>query len=391
MRNVTGAVARGDDFFDRTAELAHFWQELETDNLLFLAPRRIGKTSILRRIEETADARDYQTAFLDVSDCTDELAFTRRLYTAILATTFSTPVWTSIEHSRLGKLISRVQKVGGVGFNVELRADGGKWAELGEELADALNRLDGRWLLEIDELPVFVLKLLKDGERENSDRIRGFLYWLRRLRLEYPAIRWILAGSIGLDTVSARLNVSDAINDLRIVSVGAFSPAVAHDFLRALADSYNIRLGDDVRERILARIGWLAPYYLQLAFSQLRHLPAPSVEDADRAIDTLLQPQHKAHFDYWRQRLTQELDRADAGHAILLVNACVRDPAGTPRETLSGVLAQSIPDATRREERLRYLLDVLVNDGYLVDHEHRFRLRFSLLREYWLKRIAPPE
>jgi hypothetical protein len=44
---------------------------------------------------------------------------------------------------------------------------------------------------------------------------------MRRLRLEFPAVRWMLAGSIGLDTVTARLNVADAINDLRIVSLAA--------------------------------------------------------------------------------------------------------------------------------------------------------------------------
>ena len=32
MRNITGAVAEGDDFFNRSNEMAVFWRDLETDN-----------------------------------------------------------------------------------------------------------------------------------------------------------------------------------------------------------------------------------------------------------------------------------------------------------------------------------------------------------------------
>jgi hypothetical protein len=342
-------------------------------------------------MEETAGDHGFQAVFLDVSPCADELAFVRRLYTAILQTSFSDRLWAGIQQSALGKAIARVQKAGGYGFSVEFRSDSTDWARLGEELADALNRLDGQWLLQIDELPVFALKLLGPRGAEEGARIREFLYWLRRLRLEYPKIRWILAGSIGLDTVSARLNISDSINDLRIVSVGAFTRPVAYEFLGALSRSYAMPLADAVCERICDRIGWLAPYYLQLVFSQLRHLRAPGVADVDAAIENLLQPQFKAHFDYWRQRLVLELDAVDAGHATLLLNAAVRDPDGATLATFSGVLAGSIADVAHRQDRLRYLLDILVNDGYLVEHDRRYRLRFALLREYWLRRVAPPE
>jgi uncharacterized protein len=40
---------------------------------------------------------------------------------------------------------------------------------------------------------------------------------------------------------------------------------------------------------------------------------------------------------------------------------------------------------------MRYLLDVLQNDGYLVEENKRWRFRSPLLREYWFRRIAPPE
>ena len=394
MRNITGAVASGDDFFDRQAEVTQFWRDLETDSLLLLAPRRVGKTSILVRLQEQAEQHGFQAAILrDVSDCKDELAFVKHLSAAILESDRASMFWRTIENSRLGQLFGRVQKAGGAGFNIEFRSgDTLDWERLGEELADALNRVDGQWLLLVDELPVFITNLLGTApSADQAARIRQFLYWLRRLRLAYPKLRWLLTGSIGLDTVTSRLNVSDSINDLRIVSLGPFSESTAHAFLNTLAESYDKPLPEPVRQRILERVGWLAPFYLQLAFKQLREYPGPlTPEAADRAIDSLLEPQYKTHFDYWRQRLLLELDPADASQALEMLTAAARDPQGATLATLSQVLANFVGDARIRQERLRYLLDVLLNDGYLVEHDRRYRFRFPLLREYWLRRVAPP-
>ena len=393
MRNITGSVTFGDDFFDRQSEIARFWRDLETDSLLLLAPRRVGKTSILRRLQEQAGEHGFQAAiFRDVSDCKDELAFVKHLSEAILESDRATAFWRVIENSKLGQFFGRVQKAGGAGFSIEFRSGSADWERLGEDLADALNRVDGQWFLLIDELPVFITNLLgPDPNSEQAARMRQFLYWLRRLRLAYPKLRWLLSGSIGLDTVTARLNASDSINDLRIVSVGAFSEPVAHDFLNALANAYDKPLSEPVRQRILERVGWLAPFYLQLAFKQLREHPGPlTPEAADLAIDSLLEPQNKTLFDYWRQRLFDELGRGDASHARELLTAAARDPLGATLSTLSQVLASFVADARVRQDRLRYLLDVLVNDGYLVEHERRYRFRFPLLREYWLRRVAPP-
>src|SRR5258706_8791166 len=123
-----------------------------------------------------------------------------------------------------------------------------KWARMGEELADALEPLDRPSLIQVDELPVFALKLLNRTDDTDQSRIREFLYWLRRLRLQYPKIRWMLAGSIGVDTVASRLNIADSINDLRIETLGAFDNPPAHALLQRLAGAYGIELDLPVRE-----------------------------------------------------------------------------------------------------------------------------------------------
>ena len=392
MRNVTGAVAQGKDFFNRINEMATFWRDLETDNLLLLAPRRVGKTSLMRKMAEDAGDHGFYPVFVDVSDCADEMRFVQRLYSAILENDPGDLLWNHIKDSWLGKTIGRVQKVGGAGFSLEFKATDTGWARLGEELADALSKLDCRWLIQIDELPVFVLKLLDHDDSAQRIRVREFLYWLRRLRLEFGDVRWLLAGSIGLDTVTTRLNMADSINDLRIETLGAFDAATAEALIVALASEYHKDLGETVRRYIVTRTGWPAPFYLQLIFHELRDIEGPIANtDVDRAIEDLLGPHHRNYFDYWRQRLFEELGRPEADSATTLLNMACRAPEGVTRIALSHALASAIGEPEAREEKLRYLLDILHNDGYLVEEHRRWRFRSPLLREYWLRRVAPPE
>jgi uncharacterized protein len=392
VQNVTGQVVEGDNFFDRRRELDRFWDGLETDNLLLLAPRRVGKTSLLRRMKADAESHGFTAVCIDVSDCQDELRFVQRLYAAILEhQDAGDRIWKTMKGNWLGKTIRRAKKMGALGFSIEFGADEPKWDRMGEELADALTGLGGRTLIQVDELPVFVVKLLNRGNEADQGRIREFLYWLRRLRVQYPTVRWMLAGSIGLDTVASRLNIADSINDLRIETLGAFDSTTSHALLQALAETYGLELGDAAREHIITRVGWAIPYYLQLIFDKVRHCKKPEPGDVDRAVDSLLDPSHKSLFDYWRQRLRDELGRPDSDHAMALLHPASRVAEGVRHGILKQALGAAVGDADAREEKMRYLLDVLQNDGYLVEEDGRWRFRSPLLREFWRRRIAPPE
>jgi hypothetical protein len=280
----------------------------------------------------------------------------------------------------------------GVGGGLDLQNDAQPdWREVGEALAATLAELDGTWLLCVDELPVFVLKLL--GGNNGQERTRSFLYWFRDLRQNYHQnVRWILAGSIGMDTVASRLGLGDTINDLDPFPLGAFSEETADSFLACLAASYNLPLGDDVRKYMIQRVGWPVPYYLQLLFDKLemsrsKH-HAPDNNAVDKAFEELLSPTYKIHFDYWRQRLKDELGNPDAGYALQLLNGACRDQTGTSKSALSQILHERISEPDPREEKLRYLLDVLENDGYLIQTGDRYHFRLEWLREYWLRRVA---
>ena len=395
IKNTVGRPVSGGNFFDREAEQRAIWRHLDSDNLLLLAPRRVGKTSLMRRLADLSERHGFQAAYLSVSDVRSELAFIEKLYRAVASMEVAGRVLQRVSQSPVGKLLKRVKKVELLGATVEFEDDAeGQWADLGRALANALAEHDARWLLMVDELPVFVMSLVR--EDASGVRARDFLNWFREVRQsqmdEADNVRWLLAGSIGLDTVAARLGLGDTINDLRLVQLGAFSNDAADTFLSALATSYGFTLPKPVRQKIVSRLGWAIPYYLQLVFAELRSQWAetgenPGVDEVERAFETLLSPAKKAYFDYWRQRLREELGRPECDFALDVLGAAAESPGGVTKDVLLQVLSGQVADVDDRAELLRYLLDTLESDGYLVAEAGRYRFRSALLREFWVRRV----
>ncbi len=406
IRVRTGPPVTGGNFFDRETETARMPGNLERGNVLMLAPRRVGKTSLILRAQEMAPSWGYQAAYLTAAKAKDETGFVEQLVKAARLIPEAKSVVRQIEDGLLARLLKRVESVEAFKAGVSLRAahESG-WTQVGEALIEGLEAVTGqRWLFMVDELPVFVLKLLR--REDGRERVEQFLDWFRSLRQQSETterVRWVLAGSIGLDTVTARLGLGDTINDLHVVHLGSFDRDTADAFIRELARSYSLVLPDEARGRLLDRIGWLIPFHLQIAFGELLSL-APnddgsrttadtlyevSVAEIDTAVEALLAPAKRGfYFDYWRQRLDEELGKPDNGLARRLLGAAARDPEGASKQTLSQLLTSELGDAQERSERLRFLLDVLERDGYWVEADGRYRFRSPLAQAYWLARVV---
>ena len=172
---------------------------------------------------------------------------------------------------------------------------------------------------------------------------------------------------------------------------GAFSRKAAFALLDQLALSYSMTLADDVKNHICDRRGWLIPFHLQMCFadlSGLRPRGEPNVDDVDVVYENLLSPSKKSYFDFWRQRLHEELGVPEDGRALKILNAIAADDRGASRQALSGSLSPDLADATSREQQLIYLLDVLVSDGYIVRVDERYHFRSGLLRDYWRRNVV---
>jgi AAA+ ATPase superfamily predicted ATPase len=63
-----GSPAIGEDFIDREKEVEQILSALKKDSVLLIAPRRFGKTSIMKRVEKEFSDDDKICVFLEVED-----------------------------------------------------------------------------------------------------------------------------------------------------------------------------------------------------------------------------------------------------------------------------------------------------------------------------------
>lgn len=385
MKNRTVKPVRKDDFFDRRQEMAELWHLVERDNVLMLAPRRVGKTSILLRMRDLP-REGWRCSFLNVEAVDSEAQFVARLLAELYRLDPQGTLWSKLG-DRVLQVLRGIGKVGPVEVDLTRIVDR-DWQEVGSSLLRLLGQLPGRNLLLLDEFPIFVRRLLRS--EDGPARTRLLLDWFRMVRLD-PAVEdadvhFLLAGSIGLDSVVARVGMTGTINDLVTFRLGPLSADKGDELLAELGKGEGLELDAGIRRRILSHIRWPIPYHLQLIVDQMlrqvRFRGATLSEDlVDRAYEALFAPENRKHFSHWEERLQDKLlEPAERDLMRAVLEAAARDPAGMDADTLV-----QLRNRVGQEVDARALLLALEHDGYLAETAGRWRFASSLLRDWWLR------
>jgi hypothetical protein len=375
-----GRLAEGVAFFDREEVIARVWDLLKTSNLLLLAPRRVGKSSLLNRIREHGPANGYKTLYLSVPDAEDKLDFIRRLIRAFRDTDWAPGGWVAAFKSKLPEDLEIILKTS----LVELKAKKFDWRRPAEELETLLKGADSETVLLIDELPLLIGSIVH--EDPSGNRAERFLLWLKRLREQYQP-RWFFAGSIGLDSVARKLRLSGTIHDLQPIELGEFSAEKARAYLAGRGQFYQWQLTTETIQAILHAVEWPIPFHLNLVFEELRAVvgegygvPSPALVEIALA---RLMTHGRTHFDHWDERLARMLDARFPQYCEIILGLACRERDGVKVTTLELRLTQELSNDKERAEILRQLLDLLISDGYLVRLQDIVRFRSALLRRYW--------
>ena len=194
MKIFVGPPVEGINFFGREKEQRQLWRKLETNNLLMLAPRRIGKTSLIKRLRDTADKHDSKILYCSFAPCQDELACMKEIHKALDRDK-------TLQQNVTKNISSNLSKIKGfkiAGFGIDLKdVDKDQWTTIGEALTVALGKSsdDKQNLIiaanaeENDERLIYLLDVLEnDGYLiENNQRYQFRLAWLREYWLKRVA------------------------------------------------------------------------------------------------------------------------------------------------------------------------------------------------------------
>lgn len=366
--------------YGRDSEAAELWRRFDNgQNVLMLAPRRIGKTVLMNHLLSTAHEHGYRALLLNVEGLQDEKEVFRECCAAIQEELSTGKRVMSALTQRLNQLLV------GAGKDADWRTAlvNADWQDFANHLFGHLNDIsdDARpWLLLVDELPIFIQAL---QAKSGVEAVSRFLYWLRRIRQKHTNVRWLYAGSIGLDAIARRTNVEGALNDLHPYTLHPFSPETALTFLQKIAVKRGRTFDDGATSAIIRRLGWLSPRYLAVVADDAIGLETGPITEAtaNEAMNRLLDLDKRLYWANWREHIDRNFAEPDRGRLHAILSLAAKDEAGVTEDTLMSSLAFSQPE-------LRSLLDVLMNDGYLNHADGRYAFRMNLLREWWLRYVV---
>ena len=393
MKSSTGPWVSGPDFFDREAELELLESLIRDGNhVLLTGQRRMGKTSIARELGRRLEGQGWNFLFVDVEDATCEEDVIADIARA------THPVRGLAKRvADVRRWVGNIKEISADGFGIKIRTtlNPGNWQRHGTRLIEACANHESRVFLVIDELPIFLKRVLRKDPEGGHERVEVFLSWLRRalgdLGGRAPVV--MVSGSIGLAPLVDRLGISDRINYLHSYRLPPWDQTVSVACFEHLATSYGLPVDPGVAEAVYDRLGIGIPHHVQSFFARLRDF-APhdrvrvTVKDVEEVYRTeLLGPAGQNDLAHYETRLKDTLD--DESHAIAM-------------KILAEAATQGAftPDARSHRERqyrarvedgpslIAGVIEILVHDGYLSDSDVGYRFESNLLRDWWSIRLG---
>jgi hypothetical protein len=368
---------------------------LAGSSVLMLAMRRTGKTWLCHRIEEDADKFGYRAIYCDLEDCEDENA----VFGQISQCLDKHIDFSQMAKDRFFNTLRRVVAGGADASNLKELLLRGDWREALRNLLGVLSEDTLPWVIIVDELPLFVMKLVN----QDRGRAESFLHQLRAHRQRFPRIRWLLTGSVGLDVIARRERLGGTMNDVERYELLPFDAAAARIFLKNLNRDgrcpYPFSLGEAEFKHLVSRLNWLSPYYLEKVSISIRptgmmssseiDTRSATIVDIDRAFELLMSQANRGYFAAWSEHIDKNFGGLEHQRLFIVLSRLSLDPAGETFATLLAVVGRRQVEVTRGQ--LREALDVLVSDGYLEEMSGRYRFRSGLIRLWWKRWQADEE
>ncbi|GAB2768699.1 hypothetical protein GCM10027275_09160 [Rhabdobacter roseus] len=386
MRNRIGAPVAGDDFFGREKEIEYVWELLKDgNNILLPSPRRVGKSSFAKKMLEKAAQNGWLTIEINLEKANLEFQFIE-----LLTDQLKTSAWDKTKEAanKLFETLSLLKpklSMGGASVSLEWQREK---ANVYRELEKVLPH-DKETVIFFDEVAVLLNGMLTNAGGEKR-HVEELLHWLRSLRqVSNSKIRWIYCSSVGIENFTTSHQLSKTINDFKFYELKAFDLNTGKAMIQALEEGNKVELTEEVREKMLDKLGYLLPYFIQVLFEKIKgyhQLEARPINAdlIDEAYESII---NGAYLSTWIERLEEQYGTYKDDALVVLKHTC-QAPKGVKRENLVNVLHSKHQDIDQAESILAKLLAMLKNDGYLTEENNHYLFRSPLIRDFWYNRYA---
>ena len=348
------------------------------ENVVLTGHRRIGKTLLMEHLEKNAPD-GFVPSYLIVESVDTVNEFYRKLV-AHLSERFIghwEKAGRSVQHW-FGKL-----NIEEIGRNIRLGDP--RQIDYHAEFRSLLEGLepDRPIALMLDEFPQ-AIENIRDGE--GPSEVRRLLTTQREFCQEpryKDKVRFVYAGSIGLQNVVEGMGFTKHINDLREVEMRPFHRQEAERYLECLLSHRGLEASAETSALILDKIDWLAPFFISLLVDGINDSPVEAGH-IDAAFAASLR--HRNNFEHWHRRLKPPaLQQEEYRFCKALLNLAA-DPGNSgidQGEIFNLAVTHGVEDEVSR------LLNILGHDGYLVRGPQQLHRFISpVIRAWWWNEIA---
>lgn len=387
FNTVIGQAARGDKYLPRTNITSEIWRKLDNgSNLLLVAPRRVGKSSILFHLFDNPKDR-YLIAYYTSESVNSENEFYRKLFHHILEKMSGLQKYKALAKTFVKIFPSCIDSIGPDGIKFKQ----GESIDYCEELRKLMNQdipSDEKIVVLIDEFASTVENIMQD---EGNAAAIHFLETKRSLRQEpamHNKLQFIYAGSIGLENIVGKINQVNLINDLAPVAVPQLSRDETLSLIKKIFDGSDIGLAEGAFDHLLDIIDWWIPFYFQIILDESykivtdRNSKSITKEDLDTAVQNALR--QRLYFENWFVRLRKAYKGNEFSFVKKILNA-ISEARQIPSSAIFDCAIKF-----NLEQSYHDLVNALKHDGYINNNDNpkQYRFNSSLLREWWCSNVA---
>lgn len=382
-KTKTGDAVTGDSYLRRKKINDYFWSHIEKgSDILFVAPRRVGKTSVMKDLVATAP-ENYYCIYEDVEGATSKNLFYKRLFYMLLQRLSSA--------KKAKKLFTKwASKYGIKSIGIDKIEITTKPEQYQNEVITLLHQVsneDFKVILFIDEFVEVLLNLKNTRKTEDA---KSILHELREIRHndELKNIIFVFAGSIGLHYVVNEIGRPKLINDIEPFKIPPLTKDEAYKLILQLTSGATITYSSALQKYLINKIEYLLPYFIQLMIQETdkiaydKDLNDINKDIIDTAFKNVLK--NTANFDDWTERL-----KVYSGKNYPFINLILTCIAHKGKMTIQEIY--DIAGKQEQTENYKNLVDELERDGYLVGNTGIYHFLSPFIKAYWLHKnpISP--
>lgn len=387
FNTIIGQAARKEDFLPRTQIQAEIWQKLNSgSSLLLVAPRRVGKSSILFNLRDEPKEKHIIVYYTSES-VNSENEFYRKLFNHIIEK-LNTFKRYQKKLTALGKsFLKSIESIGTDGIKFQHSNSISYYDEV-VALVRNMELGEDKMIVLIDEFAQTIENIMRD---ENDDNAIHFLETNREIRQRpetQKKLQFIYAGSIGLENVVERLNGIKFINDLVPITVPPLSREETEALIEKIISGSEVTFTDGAFKHLLKVIEWWIPFYFQIILDEVPKILVANnstvitKDDIDIVVNNALKK--RIYFEHWFIRLRN----AFKGGEFSFVKEVLNIISEKNKFSSSGIVDLAIKH--KLEDSYNNLINTLKYDGYInnEDDPKTYRFNSPLLREWWYRNVA---